>query len=165
MLRNIFWGSLIAFVLTMAPSIYAGKVELTTYYPAPMGEYQDLKATNSVEVGTPAVPGTFKLVDGHQTNKYVLTSDANGVGTWQANSASPAGWTCGVVSATQHMTAAYSNFTVWCPVPRKPISGGMRGWTESQILMPVQSGNQFGYTATNGSAVPTDISVNVLCCE
>jgi hypothetical protein len=31
------------------------------------------------------INGTFKLVDGTQQNTYVLTSDANGVGTWQAS--------------------------------------------------------------------------------
>lgn len=36
--------------------------------------------------GTAASPVTgFKLVDGNQNNNYVLTSDANGIGTWQIN--------------------------------------------------------------------------------
>ena len=32
------------------------------------------------------VEGSIKMVDGNQSNGYVLTSDANGVGSWQASS-------------------------------------------------------------------------------
>lgn len=39
----------VAFIsaLILAPEAYAGRVELTTYYPAPFGEYQTLQATGS----------------------------------------------------------------------------------------------------------------------
>lgn len=47
MLRNIFLYNLIVLVLAMAPSAHAGKVELTTYYPAPFGEYSSLNAADS----------------------------------------------------------------------------------------------------------------------
>jgi hypothetical protein len=49
----------------MAPAAYAGKVELTTYYPAPYGEYKEIKTTENakfaqtsgnVEVGADANP-------------------------------------------------------------------------------------------------------------
>ena len=36
--------------------------------------------------GSTILTGSFKLIDGNQQNNYVLTSDANGVGTWQASS-------------------------------------------------------------------------------
>jgi len=84
MIQKIFLSTLIASVLVMLPSAHAGKVELTTYYPSPHGEYKDVKASGSVEVGTTAAPGTFKLVDGNQAAGKLLVSDADGVGTWQA---------------------------------------------------------------------------------
>ncbi len=44
MLRKIILSSLIVLALAIAPSAFAGKVELTTYYPAPMGEYDNLQS-------------------------------------------------------------------------------------------------------------------------
>jgi hypothetical protein len=43
MSKNILLCCLIVSILVMAPAAYAGKVELTTYYPAPYGEYKELK--------------------------------------------------------------------------------------------------------------------------
>lgn len=108
--------------MVFGPSAFAGKMELTTYYPAPYGEYSELKTTgsdsdnakaafhasgsdtskgltvtnaNNVGIGTttPTVPlevhgpssGAIRIVDGNEGQDKVLTSDANGVGTWQAN--------------------------------------------------------------------------------
>ena len=42
--RKTFFCVLIILVFIMASYAYAGKVELTTYYPAPYGEYKDLKS-------------------------------------------------------------------------------------------------------------------------
>jgi hypothetical protein len=52
MFRNIFLCSMIILILMMAPSAYAGKVELTTYYPAPYGEYKELKSTEKADFAT-----------------------------------------------------------------------------------------------------------------
>jgi hypothetical protein len=41
-----------AFVFTSAA--YAGKIELTTYYPAPFGEYQELNSTGETHLATTA---------------------------------------------------------------------------------------------------------------
>lgn len=44
-MRNTLFYVLIVFVFGMAaPAVYAAKVELTTYYPAPYGEYSQLKS-------------------------------------------------------------------------------------------------------------------------
>jgi hypothetical protein len=57
-----------AAIIFCCPSVFAGKVELTTYYPAPYGEYKQLKVTN----GTTAKPDLEILnmntdnVDAHQ---------------------------------------------------------------------------------------------------
>ncbi len=45
MKKNVFLGSLIGLSLVIGSFAYAGKVELTTYYPAPNGEYSKLSAT------------------------------------------------------------------------------------------------------------------------
>ena len=47
---------LTGFALLLTTSAYAGKVELTTYYPAPHGEYQSLEASNKLKV--PVVTST-----------------------------------------------------------------------------------------------------------
>jgi hypothetical protein len=51
-------------------------VELTTYYPAPYGQYEDLTINNSLT-----------LSDGNEAEGNVLVSDANGVATWTDSSA------------------------------------------------------------------------------
>jgi len=50
MAQKAFLFVLIVLVLAMAPSAFAGKMELTTYYPAPYGEYKDIKASGSLKV-------------------------------------------------------------------------------------------------------------------
>lgn len=45
-LRKSF-GFFPVLVLVMTPSVSAGKVELSTYYPAPYGEYSQLKSTGN----------------------------------------------------------------------------------------------------------------------
>ena len=47
MLQKIILSSLIVLALAITPSAFAGKVELTTYYPAPYGEYAQLQASDS----------------------------------------------------------------------------------------------------------------------
>ena len=42
--------------------------------------------TEKFQIGGTGTTGTFKYVDGNQVNGYVLTCDANGVGSWQASS-------------------------------------------------------------------------------
>ena len=44
------------------PAAYAGKTELTTYYPAPYGEYKDLQASNKLKVPVKPVNGDTNAV-------------------------------------------------------------------------------------------------------
>ena len=46
MTRKIFLCGLIVCAFVIAPSAYAGKMELTTYYPAPNGEYDTLQSNS-----------------------------------------------------------------------------------------------------------------------
>ena len=50
MFQKIFSFALIIFVLVTVPAAFAGKVELTTYYPAPYGEYSELQASTKLKV-------------------------------------------------------------------------------------------------------------------
>lgn len=54
MLKNTVLGFLMVLACTMTSTAYAGKVELTTYYPAPSGEYDALQS-NQTCVGTNCV--------------------------------------------------------------------------------------------------------------
>jgi hypothetical protein len=61
-------------LLSVASMCYAQKQEeltLTTYYPAPYGEYDNL-VTNSIQI-----------TGGNPSDGRVLTSDDDGIGTWQ----------------------------------------------------------------------------------
>ncbi len=52
-----FLYALTVLVLSMATSAYAGKIELTTYYPAPYGEYKDISAyTLKIGSGGASIP-------------------------------------------------------------------------------------------------------------
>jgi hypothetical protein len=44
-----------------------------------------LTPTETIQIGEVGNVATFKFVDGNETAGHVLTSDANGVGTWQAS--------------------------------------------------------------------------------
>ena len=48
-MRIIILVVLIALVFSPV-TLFAGKMELTTYYPAPYGEYKDIKASGSLKV-------------------------------------------------------------------------------------------------------------------
>jgi hypothetical protein len=66
-----FFVSILVFALTFTPSAYAGKVELTTYYPAPYGEYTNLNVSGNVGIGIGTSP-SFRLdVLDNQAHTYV----------------------------------------------------------------------------------------------
>ena len=48
---------LFAFFVALAPAAFAGKTELTTYYPAPYGEYQDLEVKSQIVGGFGGMSG------------------------------------------------------------------------------------------------------------
>ena len=47
--RNIL-AVAVVLVCFLVPVAHAGKVELTTYYPAPQGEYQTLQASQALKI-------------------------------------------------------------------------------------------------------------------
>ena len=65
-MRKTLLGVLFLFGSLFAISgAYAGKVELTTYYPAPYGEYKDITASNKLKVPVKnVVAGTSPVVAG-----------------------------------------------------------------------------------------------------
>lgn len=75
MLKNILKAGAIVLLLTLSFSVYAGKVELTTYYPAPYGEYSELKSTGkTTENGNVAFSASGSAGTG------LVVTDANRVG-------------------------------------------------------------------------------------
>ncbi|MBU1122083.1 MAG: hypothetical protein KKF54_05260, partial [Candidatus Omnitrophica bacterium] len=64
---------------------YTGlKLNVTeTSAPGSSNKLMDLQVGSSTKFGVLS-DGSVKIIDGNQTNGYVLTSDVNGVGTWQA---------------------------------------------------------------------------------
>ena len=62
MVRRALFGVLSVSALVVAASAaYAGKVELTTYFPAPNAEYQELQASKTLTV--PDAPLNARTVD------------------------------------------------------------------------------------------------------
>jgi hypothetical protein len=50
MFKRTFLLALTVLILGGVPSAHAGKMELTTYYPAPYGEYAELQASTKLKV-------------------------------------------------------------------------------------------------------------------
>lgn len=127
MFQNTFLCSLIVLVFMMASSAYAGKVELTTYYPAPMGEYDTLKS-NKLAVGSAAVTpagdgdvtitgtltlGNYALPSADGTDGQVLRTNGAGTLSW-GSSSSPVCKTFykygGTVNGVDGLSASCSEF-------------------------------------------------------
>jgi len=86
-IRNLILLAL-SFVFILPIASFAEEQEeivLTTYYPAPYGDYDELIANSLL------VAEQVKIQDGTEGAGKVLTSDADGVGTWQAPQASSFG--------------------------------------------------------------------------
>jgi hypothetical protein len=75
MFWKIFLRTFIVLTVAMMPAAFAGKVELTTYYPAPYGEYSQLKAT-----GTNTSDDTINLEAGGSAGTGLVVTNANNVG-------------------------------------------------------------------------------------
>lgn len=80
-LLNIKTHSLILFIIAMAAVIsYAGEVKLTTYYPAPYGEYDSL-VTRKASVGDTDADGNITSADLPENDNDLLVSGNVGIGT------------------------------------------------------------------------------------
>jgi hypothetical protein len=138
MLKNILSYSLIVFIFAAVPSVYAGKVELTTYYPAPYGEYKEIKTTEKAEFAQTS--GTVKV--GSATNHTVLAVD--NVLTLDPVAVNPgdANLTAGSLCYSTNAGGAgiggmlYSNGTVW-----KNLGGGTGTITSVSRNSAVQTNN------------------------
>lgn len=89
-------------------------------------------ATGQVGIGTTTptntlhVDGTFRLANGTEANGHVLTSDANGVASWQAPAAPPAtGWT--KTGSNVVLSTISDNVGVGVALPGAPleVAGGV----------------------------------------
>ncbi|MDD5226109.1 MAG: hypothetical protein PHV97_02860 [Candidatus Omnitrophica bacterium] len=67
-------------IIFCSTSAFAGKVELTTYYPAPYGEYKQLKAT-----GADTDNGTLALEAKGSSGTGLVVTNANNVGIGTTN--------------------------------------------------------------------------------
>jgi hypothetical protein len=76
---NAVLGVVFALAFVFASNAYAGKVELTTYYPAPYGEYRDVKAAHSFQVPVKPVHGDVGAVT---TGEIWVEGPCPGAGTW-----------------------------------------------------------------------------------
>jgi len=89
MLKNIAICVLVILTFVVIPVAFAGRVELTTYYPAPYGEYKNLKSTEGsnfatssgfVGIGTTAPADKLHLYSS-SGNAYLRTEANNGLGS------------------------------------------------------------------------------------
>jgi hypothetical protein len=143
MIRKSFLSVLILSILAMAPSVYAGKVELTTYYPAPYGEYKEIKTTEKADLATTS--GNVHV--GSATNptalivNNVLTLDPVDI------SAGAAGGTAGSLCYSTNAGGAgvsgmlYSNGAAW-----KSLGGAARVVKATCVNLPV--GSAINHSAT-----------------
>lgn len=108
-------------------------INTTTITPDPYGldVFGISRFFGNLEIGTLAVPATIKIVDGNQGDGKVLTSNANGVGTWKT----PTVGSSGTVTVIQKFGTRYSTlmadpvFRTWVNNPTMPTSGGNdHGW-------------------------------------
>jgi hypothetical protein len=75
MSKIIVTGVLVLSIIAMAPCAYAGKMELTTFYPAPYGEYTSLKSTDNTYLATTS--GNVGIGTTNPTNLLHMMRDSN----------------------------------------------------------------------------------------
>ncbi len=64
MFRKTLLGVAFVSAFVLASSAYAGKMELTTLYPAPNGEYKEIKATTTLKVPVKTVTAVSQVKAG-----------------------------------------------------------------------------------------------------
>ena len=80
-LRSVFVFFLVIPMVFFSTAAFAGRVELTTYYPAPHGEYKTLKASESVTAKGADQDNTKVVVHaGGSTGTGLAVTNANRVG-------------------------------------------------------------------------------------
>ena len=117
LLGFIFASVLLSFI----PSLFADEsITITTYYPSPYGSYNQLYVADKLGIGTTSpgvaleVAGQVKITGGSPGANKVLTSDANGLASWQtAGGGTPdydSGWFADNASSGNHTTTLTHNF-------------------------------------------------------
>lgn len=113
----------------------AEEITLTTYYPSPRGVYEGLRVTGTVGIGTMDpqanldVNGNMRIADGTQGQDRVLTSNENGLASWQPPQGVPAG---GVM---------------FFNLPTCPSGWSEVGAAQGRVIVGLPSGGTLGGTA------------------
>jgi|GEM_PF-1856248 len=81
MFQKSIFISILVFALILAPSAFAGKVELTTYYPSPYGEYTSLNVGNGTNT-YPTTPGGTAAITMNSSNLLRMVMN-DGSGNYQ----------------------------------------------------------------------------------
>lgn len=109
-----------------------------------------IRAANGVGIGTPTpdaklhVVGKIKMVDGNQGAGKVLTSDANGVGTWQAAAGGGAsGWTDD--GTVVRLTTTTDMVGIGTTTPSAPLSLGSSGGNTKLAVYDNGAGDRAGF--------------------
>ncbi len=111
MSKKIF-PMLVISALVLVPSAYAGKVELTTYYPAPAGEYKTLSTSEAASFASTA--GSVNV--GSTTNHTILAVDNTlTLAPVTGNAGAQAGGTAGSLRYTSDAGGSllYKNSSGW----------------------------------------------------
>ena len=153
--------AVVIFVFIIIPTAFAGRVDLTAYYPAPWGEYKNLNSTEgsnfvttsgSVGIGTTSpgykleVSGTAKATDfiGIANSVFRITATAT-VGnaspsTWAAITPCPPNYTIifwGTLSETQYWGGGMTHWYSSCTQSGNGIRAGLytdKGYTGHTLV-------------------------------
>jgi hypothetical protein len=170
---NLKGGMVLVFLLGVAAYCLAEEMTLTTYYPSPRGVYDQLRVTGNLGIGTNDplakldVNGTLRITDGSQASGRVLTSDANGLASWQPGvptggvmffnlPACPAGWSALANSTGRYVVGGPAGVAVGTPLSsgeNRPVGQHTHGITDpghKHMMDNIQAG-----TNVNGSGVMT----------
>ncbi|KUJ62108.1 hypothetical protein AR687_08770 [Flavobacteriaceae bacterium CRH] len=102
--------------------------------------------TTLVEINNGSSNGALKIIDGTQGNGRVLTSDANGVATWQTKGPQTIQGTVPAANQTWSPNGSprYTGFSISVPPGRATVTAGL-----------IVSSNMLGYTTARLSTSPT----------
>ena len=158
LLGFIFASVLLSFI----PSLFADEsITITTYYPSPYGSYNQLYVADKLGIGTTSpgvaleVAGQVKITGGSPGANKVLTSDANGLASWQTAGGGTPDYDSGWYAETNanHVTTLTHNLGVY---PRRiamwfsttnPPSGYIYPMSVAQMNYPSALGNYQNPTA------------------
>ena len=154
--------AIVFLILTMAPSAYAGKFELTTYYPAPTGEYASLSASTSFI--PPKMTTTQRDVITTTSNPkltpgmVIFNTDTGKLEVYVNNAT---GWSSGGGGGAVYSVANNSNWNVWSSNQVLETGIDVAGMTNTMnlnagnYLIEFSAANAFITSTDNGNTVIT----------